>query len=181
MSESPISLDGCTFSSENSNGSKTVECEVLKDQIEEVRFYVGTTCGDNVTFSPRLDWQSVYLFWQGEATLNCAEKEFNLTEITALIPPCGMAWSMWVKNMPVTFLRIEFPIVKKHKKLEHPVAEPFWVPYSQAPTYREPVKSAATVSRTLIPLHRIPNFCMGTVEARGPDAVACHECGRTGW
>jgi hypothetical protein len=52
--------------------------------------------------------------------------------------------------------------------------DPFFVSYSDCPTYREAIKSPRTVSRTLIDEQRVPRFCMGSVETTGPDAVAAH-------
>ena len=51
---------------------------------------------------------------------------------------------------------------------------PYFVRYSQCEPYTEAIKSPRTVSRTIVPAHTLPRFCMGSVEARGPDAVAPH-------
>jgi quercetin dioxygenase-like cupin family protein len=53
-------------------------------------------------------------------------------------------------------------------------AVPAALAYTAATRYTEPCKSAATVSRTLVPRGTVPRFAMGSVEARGPDAVAPH-------
>ena len=51
---------------------------------------------------------------------------------------------------------------------------PFALAYADAPRYTEACKSAATISRTLVPKGAVPRFAMGTVEVPGPDAVAPH-------
>jgi len=53
-------------------------------------------------------------------------------------------------------------------------AEPFFVRYSQCEGYTEAIKSPRTISRTIVPPKTIPRFCMGSVEASGPDVVAPH-------
>ena len=51
---------------------------------------------------------------------------------------------------------------------------PFFVRYSECEAYAETIKSAKTVSRTIVPAKTIPGFCMGSVESSGPDEVAAH-------
>jgi hypothetical protein len=51
---------------------------------------------------------------------------------------------------------------------------PFALAYGDAARYTEACKSAATISRTLVPKGAVPRFAMGTVEVPGPDAVAPH-------
>jgi hypothetical protein len=49
---------------------------------------------------------------------------------------------------------------------------PFFSLYSAARTYKEPIKSPKTTSRTLVPEHTVPRFAMGSVQARV--GVVCH-------
>jgi hypothetical protein len=53
-------------------------------------------------------------------------------------------------------------------------ADPFFVRYSECEAYAEAIKSSRTVSRTIVPADRVPRFCMGSVEAVGPDEVGAH-------
>src|SRR5262249_19325750 len=50
-----------------------------------------------------------------------------------------------------------------------------WVRRFRAcPAYGEAIKSAATISRTLLPENIVPRMAAGTVETAGPDEVAAH-------
>ena len=51
---------------------------------------------------------------------------------------------------------------------------PYFLPYAAARPYSEAIKSAQTVSRTLVPTGIVPRFAAGSVETRGPDAVGEH-------
>ena len=46
--------------------------------------------------------------------------------------------------------------------------------FGDCPSYGEAIKSARTVSRTLLAENYVPRMAAGTVEAAGPDAVAAH-------
>jgi quercetin dioxygenase-like cupin family protein len=46
--------------------------------------------------------------------------------------------------------------------------------FGECPAYGESIKSAQTVSRTLLPESYVPRVAMGTVETVGPDRVAPH-------
>ena len=46
--------------------------------------------------------------------------------------------------------------------------------YSECESYTEAIKSAGTTSRTIVPPATVPRFCMGSVDAWGPDEVAPH-------
>lgn len=51
---------------------------------------------------------------------------------------------------------------------------PYFLPYASARPYSEAIKSAQTVSRTLVPTGVVPRFAAGSVQTRGPDAVGAH-------
>ncbi|ANY84058.1 hypothetical protein BB934_38010 (plasmid) [Microvirga ossetica] len=46
--------------------------------------------------------------------------------------------------------------------------------YSDCDQYRDYFKSEKTISRTIIPPHLLPRFCMGSVESIGPDRIEPH-------
>jgi len=53
-------------------------------------------------------------------------------------------------------------------------AAPHVKKFADCPAYGEAIKSAKTVSRTLLPENYVPRVAIGTVETLGPDQVAAH-------
>jgi quercetin dioxygenase-like cupin family protein len=53
-------------------------------------------------------------------------------------------------------------------------AAPLVKKFRECTPYREAIKSAKTVSRTLLPENYVPRMAMGTVETTGPDEVGAH-------
>jgi hypothetical protein len=58
---------------------------------------------------------------------------------------------------------------------KHAAQLPYFRLYSDCPVYREEIKSAKTVSRTLVPPDLLPRFSMGSVQTTGPDIVHAHQ------
>ena len=51
---------------------------------------------------------------------------------------------------------------------------PYLKKFSEGERYAEKIKSPQTISRTVLPEGIVPRMAIGTVESRGPDAVARH-------
>ena len=51
---------------------------------------------------------------------------------------------------------------------------PHFLAYSEAPLYREEIKSPKTVNRTLVPEGLVPRCSIGSVQTEGPDRVGAH-------
>jgi quercetin dioxygenase-like cupin family protein len=61
------------------------------------------------------------------------------------------------------------------KKFAANNAGPHVMKFSECPKYGEAIKSAKTVSRTLLPENYVMRVAMGTVETAGPDEVGAHK------
>lgn len=125
--------------------------------------------------------KAIYLFvrGQGEAVINAGV--YSLTSETILLP--NAARELQISNNGTTtlhYLKILCHLSKKDRAdlLEFPVEhtqQVYHARFEDCQGYTEPIKSASTVSRTILPNQIIPRVAMGTVHTTGPDAVGAHK------
>jgi hypothetical protein len=70
---------------------------------------------------------------------------------------------------------LDLELADEKELAKHTGRLPYFLPYSDCEIYREKIKSAKTVSRTLVPPDVLPRFSVGSVETTGPDVVGAHQ------
>ena len=98
---------------------------------------------------------------------------FAFAEVAAFFAPGDGSIVIKATSTPLEYLEILIDLQEPEAPLLLPRG-PFFIRYSHCEAYSEAIKSAKTVSRTIVPANTIPRFCMGSVEAMGPDEVAAH-------
>jgi quercetin dioxygenase-like cupin family protein len=115
----------------------------------------------------------VLLFIRGAGEVETEGDIFSFGEIAALIAPRPEPITVQVTTGPVECLEILIAL-QEQEAAAHQAKAPRFVRYSHCDSYTEAIKSPKTISRTIVPTHTIPRFCMGSVETVGPDTVGAH-------
>lgn len=119
----------------------------------------------------------VLLFTAGSGLLEHCGESVRIDEITLFAPRYGEPVSLSGQGPPLELLEMDIRLQPEEVTELQDAHDtfPLHQPYSTCKTYRERIKSEKTVSRTLLPEHTFPRFCVGSVETTGPDHVAAHE------
>ena len=118
----------------------------------------------------------VYLFTGGMGRVEQGANSWGITEIALYVPLSGEPFKITsaTEQLDVLELAVAFSAEDRelYKENKHKIQS--FQTYSSCGTYRERVKSARTISRTLLPEYTFPRLCIGSVETTGPDQVARH-------
>ena len=139
--------------------------------IETVYYVQGT--GTKHSVAPRPGRGRALLFTAGVGAVQVEGRAFEFSEVAAVCAPGNVPIVIQATTAPLEYLGILVD-VREDEAAFLPGAEPFFVRYSKCEGYTEAIKSPRTISRTIVPPKMIPRFCMGSVEASGPDVVAPH-------
>jgi hypothetical protein len=154
--------------------------ELLGGVIADVRTTVVSVLGPTVwRLEPPANQDEVLLFLAGRASYRARDQSFAVLEETIARAPLG--WTIEVEPQAGAVVHF-FWIRKRHRgeDLEDLARYPEnhrdpWVrAFRECPPYGEAIKSAKTVSRTLLPEGLVPRVAVGSVETVGPDEVARH-------
>ncbi|MBU09196.1 MAG: hypothetical protein CME13_14665 [Gemmatimonadetes bacterium] len=117
-----------------------------------------------------------YLFRSGRGRVDDGDTTHPLEEVALFAPQHGTTASVTATE-ELLFLELIVDLTATDLTEFEQNAEkyPFFLSYSDCKTYRERIKSAKTISRTLLPEHTFPRLCVGSVETTGDDRVAAHE------
>ena len=129
--------------------------------------------GTRHSVSPRLGRGQVFLFTTGAGEVRGGGRTFGFSEVAAFCAPGDPPLVIESASAPLEYLEILMDL-RDHEAAQFQGGEPFFVRYSQCEAYAEAIKSPRTVSRTIVPAETVPRFCMGSVEAVGPDEVGEH-------
>jgi hypothetical protein len=154
--------------------------DLLEGAIPEVRTAaVSVRGGATWRVEPPSDEDTILLFVAGAATYRTGDEAFPVDEETIARAPLG--WPLEVEAAPGGVAHLLW-VRKQHQAddLEEVTRFPEhnggpWVrAFRDCEAYGEAIKSARTVSRTILPENIVPRVAMGTVETTGPDRVAPH-------
>ncbi len=125
------------------------------------------------------DHEVIWFFLDGKGVLKTRENNYEVTEPTIARAPLGWPWQIEVKegeSLLVLRIRKALSEPDRSDRLNYPQnnTAPWVRKFSECPTYGEAIKSAKTISRTLLPENIVPRMAAGTVETNGPDEVAPH-------
>ncbi len=115
----------------------------------------------------------VFLFVGGAGKIHVHDRSWSFSEMAAFFAPGNAPLLIQAGSDPLEYLEILIALHGDEVARTQSGAELF-VLYSQCEAYSETIKSPKTISRTIVPPDIIPRFCMGSVEALGPDQVAPH-------
>jgi hypothetical protein len=127
------------------------------------------------TFSPARSPKrgQVFLFIGGTGEAQSGGDVFAFGEIAALCVPGTGPMTIIATTAPVEYLEILVDL-QAHEAVPLLAKGPYFRRYAQCEPYAEAIKSPKTISRTIVPAHTLPRFCMGSVETVGPDTVGAH-------
>ncbi len=114
----------------------------------------------------------VFLFIAGAGEVRSEQRIYRFSEMAALCAP-GDPPVIESASAPLEYLEILVDLGDQ-EVAQVLRAGPFFVRYSECETYAEAIKSARTVSRTIVPPETVPRFCMGSNETAGPDEIGAH-------
>jgi hypothetical protein len=119
----------------------------------------------------------VRVFLSGSATLLVGSRTHVIDEIAVVVAARSSAAIVQPTSGSLEFLEIVHDLAPgDEEELErHPGTLPYFLRYSECGTYREDIKSAKTVSRTLVPPGIVPRIAFGSVQTTGPDLVGAHQ------
>jgi len=115
----------------------------------------------------------VLFFTSGAGEVRAERATWTFAEMAALVAHGEAPISITATVAPLEYLEIVIALPEQRAAQLQP-GKPYFVRYPECEPYAEAIKSPTTISRTIVPAHALPRFCMGSVEARGPDAVAPH-------
>lgn len=125
-----------------------------------------------------LDGRSLHTFFliQGQAQFDAGKRVNRLSGKAAYLPEPSASAVDVVADEGVEMLEIVVAMSEAdhHHWLSAAAAFPYVLAYDDCEQYRDYFKSEKTVSRTIVPPHLVPRFCMGSVESTGPDRIEPH-------
>jgi quercetin dioxygenase-like cupin family protein/mannose-6-phosphate isomerase-like protein (cupin superfamily) len=121
----------------------------------------------------------VWLFLGGKGTLHANDQAFEIADETIARAPLGWSWRIQVPaGEALHAVRVRKLLSAgdraELRKFPDHNASAYVRTFRECATYGEAIKSAKTVSRTLLPENYVPRMAVGTVETVGPDKVAPH-------
>ncbi|MCZ2156157.1 MAG: hypothetical protein LC114_20030 [Bryobacterales bacterium] len=127
----------------------------------------------------RADEAVVWLLVAGRGVMRTKDHVYAVEEETIARAPQGWDWQITAATgSTLQLVRVrrklneeDFGELAKFPEFQK---EPLVRAFKDCTPYGESIKSAKTVSRTLLPENYVPRMAMGTVETTGPDAVAPH-------
>jgi hypothetical protein len=132
------------------------------------------------TQSQGSDENYILLFLDGQGTLLANQNAYEIDGETIARAPMG--WNLQVmvnagKVLNFLCIRKEISAEDKTEIAKYPAnnAAPWVKRYSECIPYHEAIKSAKTISRTLLPKNYVPRVALGTVQTTGADKVGLHE------
>lgn len=128
------------------------------------------------------DREIVWLFIDGRGTVQTKDQTFAIDQESIARVPAGWEWTIAVPGgSELLGLRIEKSLSDEDRaELGQPAflannVEPYVKTFAECTPYSEAIKSAKTISRTLLPENVVPRMAIGTVETAGPDQVGRHK------
>jgi quercetin dioxygenase-like cupin family protein len=172
--EIPVEDLGLADSGATKPGTVTLR-PILAGEIADVETHVLTAVGPaRHVEEPSRGHHIVWLVLSGAANLRVGKKRHPVEGETIAWPPLGASVRIDVPAGAVLqALRVRTRLGTEDGAPAK--REAFVKAFRDCPTYRDAIKSAKTVSRTLLPKDEmIPGVAMGTVETEGPDEVGAH-------
>ncbi len=133
--------------------------------------------GQTVQLQHSPDQGRVYLFTRGNGGASCGTETHQVAEVALWAPRHATSHSVTAADTSLHFLELVVDLSATDlAELEQSADKlPLFISYSDCRRYSERIKSAKTISRTLLPEHTFPRLCVGSVETTGDDSVVAHE------
>jgi len=169
-----IAVQSVRVSGTQPGGMPLTRIPLLPGAIEgvETNYYI-LGAGSRHATQARPGKGQVLLFVAGAGEVRAGQRSYGFSEMAALRAPGSSPLVIESAAAPVEYLEILVDL-RNQEAARLQGADPFFVRYSECEAYAEAIKSARTVSRTIVPPETVPRFCMGSVEAVGPDEVGAH-------
>ena len=151
--------------------------DVLRSEIDGLKTaFRSITPGETVEIRAAAAEGRVCLFTSGVGTVDDGAARYEIREVALYAPRHNTGFSLTPVGTHLEVLELVIDLSAQDlKELEaSSPGLPLFRSYSQCPTYRERIKSAKTVSRTLLPEYTFPRLCIGSVQTAGDDHVGAH-------
>jgi quercetin dioxygenase-like cupin family protein/mannose-6-phosphate isomerase-like protein (cupin superfamily) len=153
---------------------------VLPGEIAQVNVALVSIAGpDKFVAQGNPQQEVVWLFLSGQGTLRVREHSYQVEGEMIAHAPSG--WSTEIEAASGQMLHalcirrmLTDEDLQELKRFPENNAAPWIKKFSDCKPYGEAIKSAKTVSRTLLPENIVPRMAIGTVETTGPDRVGIH-------
>ena len=169
-----MNLSYTTLNSSPCGGQPTTR-DLLEGEIQGamVRHHMLPPAGECV-LAERQGKLSILFLLEGDLTCEQAGQE-QITERAALVPMPGTDICLAsLDGASVLEIVLELTPQEWNALQQDASRFPYLQRYRTSARYRDASKSEKTTSRKVIPPSVVPRFCMGSVEAVGPDRVAPH-------
>ena len=153
---------------------KATKVSLLPGAIEgvETTYYLQSPGG---SYSPSFlsSLGQIFFFVQGEGEILAGDNSRRVSGMAVFVARGNHSICIRATSAALEYLEI---LVTLHdeKAQQFRRGNAVFASYSECESYTEAIKSAGTTSRTIVPPETAPRFCMGSVEAWGPDEVAPH-------
>ncbi|MGB1249516.1 MAG: hypothetical protein ACPG8W_02720 [Candidatus Promineifilaceae bacterium] len=155
---------------------------ILENEIEGIHVTHVAITGEEPAIEYSVEGcKTIYLFISGTGVVNAANTAYAIVPETILLPNIVEKVSIRAaKNDTLHYLKISSELTAQDIEdlKEFPATHMqhvYYAKFTDCQSYSETIKSANTISRTILPNRYIPRIAMGTVETKGPDLVAAHE------
>jgi mannose-6-phosphate isomerase-like protein (cupin superfamily) len=138
----------------------------------ETTYYLQGT-GSGHTPSPHLSHGQIFFFVRGVGEILTGDKTLQISEMAAFVARGNTPVRITATAAPLEYLEILVGLLGDEVS-QFRRSSPVFIRYSECVPYTEAIKSPRTTSRTIVAPTTVPRFCMGSVNARGPDEVAPH-------
>jgi hypothetical protein len=133
--------------------------------------------GKRISLEAQRNKARALMFLVGECQLTIASFEYAIGEMAVAAAAPNAPTTVESISQTVEFMDILLDLTSgdEGELSRNGGRLPYFRTYSECEVYREEIKSAKTVSRTLIPPNLLPRFSMGSVQTTGPDVVQAHQ------
>jgi mannose-6-phosphate isomerase-like protein (cupin superfamily) len=129
--------------------------------------------GSGHTPSLELSHGQIFFFVRGAGEILVEDKTLQVSEMAAFVAGGNAPVRISATAAPLEYLEILVRL-QDDEASQFRRRSPVFTRYSECVPYTEAIKSPRTTSRTIVPPMTVPRFCMGSVDAWGPDEVAPH-------
>jgi quercetin dioxygenase-like cupin family protein len=153
---------------------------VMTGEINEVKVDLVSLANQDRHLEPAHERAAiVWLVLDGRGTMRTRGLSFEVDGETVARAPQGWDWHIEpAPGSALHLVRIKRDLTDgdlvELKRFPEFQAAPLVKKFRECTPYHEAIKSAKTVSRTLLPENHVPRMAIGTVETTGPDEVGAH-------
>lgn len=172
-----INLAGCDIIGAGDFESGVARKLILPGAVDSLKtFYVMLQPGIANEYLPEGGILRALIFTEGTGNVIQGGFTQDFAELSLFVPFIRRKFIITSGNEPLHCLEIVMHLNGEDQRYldEKEDRFPYFVRYAECRQYDEDNKSAATISRIMLPEDIAPRLCIGSVQASGPDEVGAH-------